>query len=143
MKETYTKQLADLHRSRPKDKSDENLLASLARLDAEYGIAKDDLDATKLRLNGLRTELKQVEADLKKLRPDADKKAKAAQTAEDNLEGLQDEVDTAEKGVFAAFCKKIKVGSIREYEDVQVKMAKEEGEVLEKYAQQQARVNHQ
>jgi structural maintenance of chromosome 1 len=112
-------------------------------LDAEYGIAKDDLDATQLRLRGLRSELKQVDADLKKLRPDADKKAKAVQKAEDNLSGLQDEVDEAEEGVFAAFCKKIKVGSIREYEDVQVKLAREESEALEVYAQQQARAKHQ
>lgn len=143
LKETYTKQLSDLHRSRPKDKSDESLLASLARLDAEGSIAKDDLDATQLRLRGLRAELKAVEADLKKMKPDLAKKAKAAEGAEDELEALQDTVDQAEQGVFAAFCKKIKVGSIREYEDVQVKMAKEESEAMEKFAQQQARVKHQ
>lgn len=132
----------ELNKARPKD-LDEKLYATLARLDAEHSIAKDDLDATRLRLNGLRAELKGIEGDLKKMRPDLDKKAKAVKTAEDKLETLQDTVDAAEQGVFAAFCKKIKIANIREYEDVQLKMAKEESEAMEKYSQQQARVNHQ
>lgn len=101
------------------------------------------MDATALRLNGLRTELKGVFSDLKRLRPDLEKKAKALQDAEDKIEALQGTVDQAEEGVFSAFCKKIKVGSIREYEDVQLKVAKEENEAMEKYGQQQARAKHQ
>ena len=36
-------QLQDLSKSKPKEKADEGLLESLARLDAESSIAKDDL----------------------------------------------------------------------------------------------------
>ena len=36
-------QLQDLNKSMPKDKADEGLLESLAKLDAESTIAKDDL----------------------------------------------------------------------------------------------------
>ena len=42
-KEMYMKQLKDLSAAKPKSRDDEILLESLARLDAEYGIAKDDL----------------------------------------------------------------------------------------------------
>lgn len=42
-KETYLQQLQELHRTKPKEKADEGLLEQLARLDAEYTIAKDDL----------------------------------------------------------------------------------------------------
>lgn len=137
------KQLDDLQKTKPKSKNDEALQSSLARLEAEYSLAKDDLDATQLRLRGLRAELKSVESDIKKLRPDLDKKAKAVRTAEDQIKGLQDTVDGAEQGMFAAFCQKIKVGSIREYEDVQLKMAREESEALEHFTQSLARAGHQ
>lgn len=40
------KQLKDLSASKPKPRDDEILLENLARLDAEYGIAKDDLVST-------------------------------------------------------------------------------------------------
>lgn len=43
LKETYTQQLHDLNKSKPKDKGDEGLLENLARLDASLGVARDDL----------------------------------------------------------------------------------------------------
>lgn len=142
-KDTYMKQLSDLQKTKPSSKADETLLSNLARLDAEYSFAKDDLDATQLRLRGLKAEMKAVDGDLKKMKPDLEKKAKAVRAAEDKIKGLQSTVDTAEEGVFGAFCKRIKVGSIREYEDVQLKMAKEDSEALEGFSQSQARIGHQ
>lgn len=143
LKDTYMKQLSDLQKNKPNQKADEALLSNLARLDAEYSLAKDDLDATQLRLRGLKAELKAVDGDIKKMRPDLEKKSKAAKAAEDKISGLQAAVDSAEEGVFGAFCKKIKVANIREYEDVQVKMAKEESEAMEGFSQSQARIGHQ
>lgn len=43
LKETYTHQLQELNKSKPKDSGDEDLLQDLARLDAQLGVAKDDL----------------------------------------------------------------------------------------------------
>jgi len=43
LKEAQMQQLQDLSKSKPRDKADEGLLESLARLDAESTIAKDDL----------------------------------------------------------------------------------------------------
>ena len=48
LKETYLQQLQDLNKSKPKDKADEGLLQSLARLDAESTISKDDLVSTSI-----------------------------------------------------------------------------------------------
>jgi structural maintenance of chromosome 1 len=137
------KQLSDLQKTKPSSKADETHLANLARLDAEYAYAKDDLDATQLRLRGLKAELKAVSGDIKKMRPDLEAKAEAASAVEIKIEALQATVDKAEEGVFGAFCKKIKVGSIREYEDVQLKVAQEEGEALEKFSQSKVRLGHQ
>jgi structural maintenance of chromosome 1 len=96
-----------------------------------------------LRLRGLREELKHVDADIKKMVPELEKKSKAVKAAEAKLEKLQATIDEADDTVFAAFCRKIKVASIRDYEDVQLKAAREESEAMEAFSAQKARVTHQ
>ncbi|ORY27190.1 hypothetical protein BCR39DRAFT_538898 [Naematelia encephala] len=143
MKEGYLQQLQDLVRSKPKDKADEGLLESLARLEAELSVANDDLSATRLRLEGLRKELASVDREIEKLTPDLEKKRRAAKSTADKLDGLLNTISAADNTIFGDFCRQIGVADIREYEDVQLKMAKEESEALEAFATQQARVSHQ
>ncbi|WVQ78324.1 hypothetical protein IAT38_000409 [Cryptococcus sp. DSM 104549] len=143
LKETYIGQLQELHRSKPKDKADEALLESLARLDAESTIAKDDLDATQLRLRGLREEFNHVTSTITKLTPDVERRRQAVTAAEDKSAALAETVETADDEVFGAFCTRIGVPNIREYEDVQLRIAKEANEAMEGFSAQQARVKHQ
>ncbi|WVR05191.1 hypothetical protein IAU60_002203 [Kwoniella sp. DSM 27419] len=142
-KEHYVGQLQELHRSKPKEKEDEGLLESLARLDAELTIARDDLDGTQLRLNGRREELGHVESTIKKLRPDVQKRQTAVTNAQGRMRGLQETTHAADDEVFNQFCQRIGVDSIREYEDVQLRIAKEASEAMEAFAAQQARIKHQ
>lgn len=100
-------------------------------------------NATQLRLNGLRDELKHTESDLKKLSPDHDKKAKSVEQTDAKIGKLVSTISAADDGVFKAFCKKIKVASIREYEDVQLKMAREEDEAMAEFTTQKNRIGHQ
>lgn len=65
------------------------------------------------------------------------------ETAQKELDKLVKVINDADDGVFANFCRRIKVSNIHEYEDVQLKMAREESEAMEKYSQQQARASHQ
>ncbi len=75
--------------------------------------------------------------------PDQQKRVRAVRSSDDRLGGLIITVKTADDGVFGAFCTKIGVGNIRDYEDVQLKMALEESEAMEAFSAQQARVTHQ
>lgn len=52
-------------------------------------------------------------------------------------------IEQADDEVFDAFCEKIGVSNIREYEDVQLRIAKEANDAMENFAAQQARVKHQ
>lgn len=52
-------------------------------------------------------------------------------------------IEQADDEVFSAFCQRIGVSNIREYEDVQLRIAKEANEAMESFAAQQARVKHQ
>nr|XP_019042266.1 cohesin complex subunit psm1 [Kwoniella bestiolae CBS 10118]OCF21196.1 cohesin complex subunit psm1 [Kwoniella bestiolae CBS 10118] len=142
-KELYLSQLQELYRSKPKDKADEGLLESLARLDAELTVAKDDLTAIRTRLNGLREELEHVNSTISKLNPDLDKRQRDVNNAENQRQELLATIQAADDGVFGDFCDRIGVENIREYEDVQLKIAKEASEAMEGFAAQQARIKHQ
>lgn len=118
-------------------------MQSLARLEAEASMANDDLGATRLRLDGLRKELKTVEGEIKKSTPEREKRAAALAEAEGRGAELTATVDAADDEVFGAFCKRINVDNIRVYEGVQLKLAREESEALQGYTAQNARASHQ
>lgn len=155
-RDKYLQQLTELAKSKPKDKNEEGMLQSLARLEVELTSATDDLvrvdwelamltlqSATRLRLNGLRKEIDGLQKDLQKLKPERQKRAKALSDSEKKKETLAAVVNGADDNIFDAFCKRIKVANIREYEDVQLKVAQEENEAMEEYAAQNARISHQ
>lgn len=52
-------------------------------------------------------------------------------------------VNNEEDRIFAAFCRKIKVANIREYEERQLKVAQEESEARLRFDTQIARLTHQ
>lgn len=56
---------------------------------------------------------------------------------------LQSIVDEAEAEIFGDFCRKIRVSSIREYEDRQLKAAQEESEARLRFDAQISRLTHQ
>jgi len=61
----------------------------------------------------------------------------------DEITRMQVIVDSAEDGIFANFCQKIKVANIREYEDRQLKASQDEMEARLRYDTQIARLTHQ
>jgi structural maintenance of chromosome 1 len=56
---------------------------------------------------------------------------------------LSETINDAEDATFAAFCRKIKVDNIREYEERQLKVAQEESEARLRFDNQIARLTHQ
>ncbi|KAL0250387.1 hypothetical protein I308_102560 [Cryptococcus tetragattii IND107] len=143
LKETYLGQLQELYRSKPQDKGDEALLESLSRLDAESNIAKDDLHAIQVRLRGVREELTHAISTIERLAPDVEARSQSVASSEERSAALVETIEQADDEVFSAFCQRIGVSNIREYEDVQLRIAKEANEAMESFAAQQARVKHQ
>jgi structural maintenance of chromosome 1 len=56
---------------------------------------------------------------------------------------LAEVVNAAEDNIFAAFCHKIKVDHIRDYEERQLKLSQEESEARLRHDTQIARLRHQ
>lgn len=94
-------------------------------------------------MEGLRKELKHAEDTIKKLRPDVEKRSGAVRRAQEKLGGLVEKIEEQDDAVFNAFCQRIGVANIREYEDVQLRIAKEANDAMEAFSAQHARVKHQ
>ncbi|KAK7062210.1 structural maintenance of chromosomes protein [Favolaschia claudopus] len=142
-KDTLTTQLRDLQKQKSRGQTDDNLITDIGRIESATTLAKDDLNAVNLRLTGIRDELKHLDKELKKNAPEL----KKAQTTHDSLQKqiteLSEVINNAEDSTFAAFCRKIKVTDIREYEERQLKVAQEESEARLRFDNQIARLTHQ
>jgi structural maintenance of chromosome 1 len=136
-------QLDELRKSRPRSDADEQLVQDLARVEAELSTASDDLNATRLRLKGLGQERDNIKKDIDKFNPEKQKRATTLADVTNKYNTASAAVAQADDQVFAAFCQRIGVPNIREYEDVQLKAAEEENEALEQFKAQVARATHQ
>nr|AYN55353.1 cohesin complex subunit I [Sparassis latifolia] len=143
VRDNLLSQLRDLNKNKPRGKADENLIAEITRLESAHTIAKDDLSACKLRLNGIKDEIKHVDRELKQIQPELRKAQSAYDTLKEKVDELTTVVNAAEDEVFSDFCRRIGVANIREYEERQLKVARAEGEARLQFQTQIARLTHQ
>ncbi|KAJ7032498.1 condensin complex subunit SMC1 [Mycena alexandri] len=87
--------------------------------------------------------LKHIEKELKKNAPELKKTQATYDTLQNQIGQLEETINDAEDATFAAFCRKIKVANIREYEERQLKVAQEESEARLRFDNQIARLTHQ
>ncbi|KAJ7812847.1 hypothetical protein B0H13DRAFT_2143623 [Mycena leptocephala] len=142
-KDTLMGQLRDLAKQKTRGQTDENLMADIGRIESATTLAKDDLNACNLRLTGIRDELKHIEKELKKNAPELKKAQATYDTLQKQITELAETINNAEDATFSAFCRKIKVANIREYEERQLKVAQEESEARLRFDNQIARLTHQ
>ncbi|ESK86076.1 cohesin complex subunit psm1 [Moniliophthora roreri MCA 2997] len=135
--------LRELAKQKSRVKTDDTLIADVARLESGITIAKDDLNACKLRITGLKDELKHLEREIKQNTPELQKAQTNHANIQRQIHQLSETVNEAEDEVFAAFCRNIRISNIREYEERQLKLAQEESEARLRFEQQIARLTHQ
>ncbi|KAH0579770.1 hypothetical protein H2248_002607 [Termitomyces sp. 'cryptogamus'] len=136
-------QLRELAKQKPRGQTDENLIAEISRLESASTVARDDLSACKLRITGLKDELKHIDKEIKQINPELKKVQKSHASCVEEIEKLTAIVNAAEDGIFKTFCKKIDVVHIREYEERQLKVAQEESKARLQFESQIARLGHQ
>ncbi|KDR79797.1 hypothetical protein GALMADRAFT_241878 [Galerina marginata CBS 339.88] len=133
----------ELSKQKPRGKTDESLIGEISRLEANTTVAKDDLRACKLRITGIKDELKHIDRELKTVSPDLKKARNTHSNLQKRIEELSSIINAAEDGIFASFCRKIRVANIREYEERQLKVAQEESQARLRYDTQIARLTNQ
>lgn len=62
---------------------------------------------------------------------------------QNSLKNLQTRIEEEEHEIFAAFCGRVGIINIQEYEDKQLRLAEEEGAAELKYKTQVTRLEHQ
>ncbi|KAG9032708.1 Structural maintenance of chromosomes protein 1, partial [Tulasnella sp. UAMH 9824] len=136
-------QLRDLSQAKPRNKNDDLLTAEISRLESDLVLAKDEMSAAKFRVTGIKDELKHIEKEIKKQSPEVQKSEEALATLVQRVSELEAVIFKADDKIFSAFCRKIKVKDIREYEQRQLKVAQEENETRLRFDTQITRLKHQ
>ncbi|KAF4618816.1 hypothetical protein D9613_009734 [Agrocybe pediades] len=143
LRDTLLAEQRELNKQRPRGKTDESLIADISRLETDITVAKDDLRACKLRITGIKDELKHISQELKTVSPELKKAKKMHDDLLQRIDALSQVINEAEDDVFAAFCRKIGVSNIREYEERQLKVAQEESQARLRFDTQIARLSNQ
>nr|WJN25064.1 condensin complex subunit [Farysia itapuensis] len=136
-------ELKELQKEKRSFVSDDEMIADITRLEADLRSVQDEIGAVTTRLTGLRDELKNTDKQTKEISP-------KLRTAKTDLEKLQRQmsrletiVNREEDRIFGAFCRRIGVDSIREYEERQVRLMERQSDARLQFESQLARLNHQ
>ena len=135
-------QLKALRTRKPQPKADEELINEVKKMENALTIAKDNLEASKSRLNGLEKELKATEIDHQSALEEFRKHETSYGNLKTQLDSVLKEVHEAEDEVFSNFCSRIGIENIREYEDREGKIAEAENEARVKFETQIAKLNN-
>ncbi|KAK0520226.1 Structural maintenance of chromosomes protein 1 [Tilletia horrida] len=123
--------------------AEENFVAAIGKLEAELAQVKEELTTLKSRMTGIQDEIKAIDAEKKTLDPKLKASRERLDETTASIEELEVTVHAAEDTVFAAFCNRIGVENIREYEDTQLKALQQRSEEQLEYESQLARLTHQ
>ncbi|KAI0692899.1 cohesin complex subunit psm1 [Cytidiella melzeri] len=140
------KLLGDMHelnKNKPRGMADDTLLAEITRLEPALAVARDDLSACKLRLTGIKDEVKHCNQALRQLEPELRQAQSAHETLRERIEALREVIDEAESDVFGGFCTTVGVDNIRTFEERQLKLAEQESAARLQFDTQIARLTHQ
>ncbi|CBQ73643.1 probable SMC1-chromosome segregation protein [Sporisorium reilianum SRZ2] len=136
-------ELKELQREKRAFVSDDEMVAKITGLEADLRSAQDELAAVNTRLTGIRDELKNIDKQTKEMQP----KLRTAKTELEQLQRkmstLEEVVNREEDRIFAAFCRRIGVDNIREYEERQVRLMERQSDARLQFESQLARLNHQ
>ncbi|KAF9903578.1 Structural maintenance of chromosomes protein 1 [Linnemannia zychae] len=124
-------QLNELSKTKKRGVSEESLRSELTGIESKLAFSREDLSATKRKLNGVREEIKLVETELAEKGPKADATSKALAAHDAEIAKVEAIVARIEDEIFAPLCRKVGVANIREYEEQKLNRSQE---LLEKRA---------
>ncbi|KAF9583357.1 Structural maintenance of chromosomes protein 1 [Lunasporangiospora selenospora] len=118
-------QLNELSKVKKRGVPEEALKSELAGLESKLSFAREELSATKRKLNGIREEIKLIEAGLADRIPRAELSWQKVLEQERQVSRIETIVHQIEDEVFGDFCQQIGVANIREYEGSTLKRSQE------------------
>ncbi|KAI1316984.1 Structural maintenance of chromosomes protein 1 [Mortierella claussenii] len=118
-------QLNELSKTKKRGVPEEALKSELAGIESKLQFSREDLSATKRKLNGVREEIKLVDVELAEKSPQAIQSSEELAQQEREISKIETVVHQIEDEVFASLCRKVGVSNIREYEEQKLKRTQE------------------
>ncbi|KAJ1930452.1 Structural maintenance of chromosomes protein 1 [Tieghemiomyces parasiticus] len=142
-KDHLVTQVNDLAREKRKYHSDELIRSRHSGLSTRLQFVTEERSTAARKLEGVTMETENVVNQLSFAEPRLTEMQTQTDAQAAQLATLQTEVDRVQDTVFAAFCRRIGVRDIREYEAQQVKFSQETTELRLKFSNQQSKLRNQ
>lgn len=123
--------------------SAESLSGQISEAESRLTMLRDDLGAANSRHAGLVTELSNARRQLEDTAPRIEAANTEAESIRQQASSLSSTVDGADDEVFAAFCSRIGVANIREYEERQLALLERQKDARLEFETQMKRLDHQ
>ncbi|KAF9905566.1 Structural maintenance of chromosomes protein 1 [Lobosporangium transversale] len=124
-RDTMLAQLNELSRTKKKGVPEEELRSELAGIESKLSFAREDLSATKRKINGIREEIKVIDAELAEKGPKAEQSSQELDQHKTRISSIEAIIHQIEDEIFASLCRKVGVSNIREYEERRLKRSQE------------------
>ncbi|GAA99875.1 hypothetical protein E5Q_06578 [Mixia osmundae IAM 14324] len=141
--EALRAQLIELRRMKPRTEADDRVLTEITRLEAELAATKDEQTAIEARLRDIGSERLHLRESMQRLQTSLSNTIDVKTSLDERLASMTQVIDREEDTIFAAFCARIGIANIREYEGQQVELARHIKESRLRYDTQIARLVHQ
>ncbi|KAG0053365.1 Structural maintenance of chromosomes protein 1 [Gryganskiella cystojenkinii] len=136
-------ELNDLSKAKKRGVPEEALKSELAGIESKLAFSREDLSATKRKLDGVREEIKLVDAQLAVKGPLAEQSSRTLAEHELEIARVEQAVHKVEDEVFASLCQRVHVANIREYEEQKLKQAQELSETRAKFETHLSKLRNQ
>ncbi|KAJ3036857.1 Structural maintenance of chromosomes protein 1 [Rhizophlyctis rosea] len=136
-------QVSELSRQKRALPHDDLIRDKINKLEAALRNKRDDLTTTNRKLEGREKELQHLGEEIERLTSEIRQLETALTDAQRRMDAADAKIKEVENGVFAAFCRRIGVANIREYEDRHMKVTQEVANRRMEYTTQIARVDQQ
>ncbi|SCZ98517.1 BZ3500_MvSof-1268-A1-R1_Chr3-1g05436 [Microbotryum saponariae] len=134
--------LSEILKNKPRANVEEELISQTQIYTSELANLRDDLSSINARLKDTSSELKVIKTTLKDLNGKVSQLERDIDSLSSKAKDLEATIASAEEGIFRAFCRRIGVSSIRDYEEQQLGVAQAANEANLKFKTQIARLNN-
>ncbi|KAK9456973.1 RecF/RecN/SMC protein [Dipodascopsis uninucleata] len=143
LKDNLLMELAELAKNKQHPNYEQSLSSEISGIEQRLDIERDELASIKRVLQGKQTEVKFIERQLQELLPKLEQSQSKLEGLNAQSVELEERVRQIENSIFQDFCRKIKVSSIREYEEFQGAILQEASRKRLEYTTQKSRLNNQ
>lgn len=142
-RERCMEELKQLHQSKIELGDEEERAAAIARLQRELQAAQEEQAAGARRTRDLDAEQAHVRTQVDATRARLDDAQRETAALRERIGALERTIDAADAAVFGAFCERVGVANVREYEQQQLQLTEALGHATMQHQRQLVRLAHQ